>query len=217
MLQAMQEPAATSPSPATFGFASLLASLTASAAESTPAWGDDALADDVASLSYEQALRTHARLRSNQAGGTAPSQDNGCGDLRLQPSHPDPPNSAMEATVPPSGPDRNAAAEPSLALDSAVLEQSRRAASITIRLSKAESAQLRARAAQAGLSISAYLRSCIFEAETLRMQVREALAQFRSAPATDVTKATAMKRSFPPAWLSRFLSHWFSNPHGAHP
>jgi len=213
----MQEPAATSPSPATFGFASLLAALTPPASESTPAWGDDALADDIATLSYEQALRTHTRLRSNHAEGLLPRQDDEQGDLRRQPSLSDPANSAAAATVPSVRPDRNAAAEASVTLGSAVFEESRRAASITIRLSNAESAQLRARAAQAGLSISAYLRSCIFEAETLRAQVREALAQFRSVSAADVTRGAAITPSFLPAWLSRFLSHWFSNPHAAHP
>jgi len=217
MLQLMQEPAAASPSPAAFGFASLLASLTASSAESTPAWGDDALADDVATLSYEQALRTHARWRSDQSNSPAPSHANKRGDLCQQPSHPDRPDSAMEAAGPSSGPDRNPAAEPSVAFDSAILEESRRAASITIRLSRAESAQLRARAAQAGLSISAYLRSCIFEAEILRTQVREALAQFRSARTTDAARTTPMKSSFAPAWLSRLFSRWFSNPHAARP
>jgi hypothetical protein len=54
-------------------------------------------------------------------------------------------------------------------------------ASITIRLSEAECAQLRQRAAEAGLTVSAYLRSCTFEAESLRALVRETMAQLRAA------------------------------------
>jgi len=61
------------------------------------------------------------------------------------------------------------------------------------RLSQTECGQLRTRAAEAGLSISAYLRSCTFEAETLRSQVKEALAQLRtgepSGKARDVAQA----------------------------
>ena len=47
-------------------------------------------------------------------------------------------------------------------------------------MSEVESAQLRQRAAEAGLTISAYLRSCTFEAESLRAQVKETLAQLRA-------------------------------------
>jgi hypothetical protein len=53
--------------------------------------------------------------------------------------------------------------------------------SITIRMSKAECAQLHSRAAEAGLTVSAYLRSCTFEAESLRAMVKDAMAQLRSA------------------------------------
>jgi hypothetical protein len=47
-------------------------------------------------------------------------------------------------------------------------------------MSKAECAQLHKRAAEAGLTVSAYLRSCTFEAESLRAMVKDALAQLRS-------------------------------------
>ena len=66
---------------------------------------------------------------------------------------------------------------------SAAIEQDRKCASITIRVSKAECEQLKRRAADAGLSMSAYLRSCTFEAEALRAQVKEALAELRRANA----------------------------------
>jgi hypothetical protein len=61
----------------------------------------------------------------------------------------------------------------------------RKTASVTIRLSESEQVQLRDRAAEAKLSLSEYLRSCIFEAETLRAQVKEALAQMQTAGAEE--------------------------------
>ena len=61
------------------------------------------------------------------------------------------------------------------------LERNLKDASITIRMSKAECAQLHRRAAEAGLTVSAYLRSCTFEAESLRAMVKDTLAQLRSA------------------------------------
>jgi len=53
--------------------------------------------------------------------------------------------------------------------------------SITLRVSPDEAGQLRLRAREAGLTVSAYLRSCTFEAEALRAQVKEALAELRQA------------------------------------
>ena len=55
----------------------------------------------------------------------------------------------------------------------------RKSASITLRLTAAEDDQLRDRATEAGMSVSAYLRSCAFEVETLRAQVKEALARMK--------------------------------------
>ena len=65
----------------------------------------------------------------------------------------------------------------------------KKSASITIRISHAECEQLRKRAAAAGLSVSAYMRSCILEAETLRAQVREALAEIRAATPDELRPA----------------------------
>jgi predicted DNA binding CopG/RHH family protein len=88
-------------------------------------------------------------------------------------------------------PDCEQAADPALlSYESALRAQSagdptRKSASIHIRLSAAENAQLRQRAAEAGLTVSAYLRSCVLEAEMLRAQVKQALAQLRAAPAPE--------------------------------
>jgi citrate lyase subunit beta/citryl-CoA lyase len=76
-----------------------------------------------------------------------------------------------------TAPGCNEDAEPQIAHDSfTLIEGNKKCASITIRLSKTECDQLRKRAAQAGLTVSAYLRSCTFEAEALRAQVKDVLA-----------------------------------------
>ena len=76
MLNAMQQPASSSPAPTSPSFAGLLAALAAptqatgdspnkpsSANKTAFSWNDDGLADDVATLSYESALKAHARYR----------------------------------------------------------------------------------------------------------------------------------------------------------
>jgi hypothetical protein len=61
----MPESAQSLPPSTVAGFANLLSGLIASepAPKSSDPWNDDALAQDVATLSYEQALRSHARYR----------------------------------------------------------------------------------------------------------------------------------------------------------
>jgi hypothetical protein len=90
-------------------------------------------------------------------------------------------------------------------------------ASITIRLSEAECAQLRQRAAEAGLTISAYLRSCTFEAESLRALVRDTMAQLRQATnaaarptaASEAPRGSGLLKS----WLLQ-LSDWLAGLSG---
>ncbi len=76
----------------------------------------------------------------------------------------------------------------------------RKSASITIRMSHAECAQLRKRAAVANLSVSAYMRSCILEAEILRTQVREALAELRAVTPDEPQSATTSPKQSPRRW-----------------
>ena len=127
-------------------FASLLAPLT-DAAKADDSWDDAALAEDVADISYEQALRSVRRAGLNALAESSP---------------------APKAHAP-------------TPLPAPSIQKKRRTASITIRVSEAEQAQLHERAAAAKLSVSVYLRSCIFEAEALRAQVKEALAQMQAA------------------------------------
>ena len=134
-------------------------------------WSDE-LGDDVVTLSYERALRNHARQR--------PSDDF---DLRL-PAGADAPASGRVNTVPAAaGKNEAGAATQADTARRATPSCDLRTSSVTIRLSNAECMRLRQRAMEAGMTISAYLRSCVLEADDLRAQVKTALAEMRKAGA----------------------------------
>ncbi len=59
------------------------------------------------------------------------------------------------------------------------LQPDYRRAIISVRLNEEEFARLRQRAEESGISVSAYMRSCVLEAEHLRAQVKQALAAMR--------------------------------------
>jgi hypothetical protein len=155
-------------------FASLLESFTGPVKKPNEMWDDTALLDDVATISYEQALRSHRRVPPVEA--------------------------LLEDESPPV-----TAPTASQALPVA-RGNKRKSASITIRLTEAEEAQLHERAAAAQLSVSAYLRSCIFEAEALRTQVKQALAQMQAPPPISTSAAQADEP--PRKWHARFLSRF---------
>lgn len=194
MLQSMQQTAQTfgpsgggsslpgweaEPSPTSSNFASLLAALAKPEEETLPEWNDEGLADDVATLSYERALRTHARYRPSETD--------------RQPRRTAPALSAES---------RRQAARP--ANDKlADADRSPKSASITLRMSQAECAQLRERAAEAGLTVSAYLRSCAFEVESLRTQVKEALVKMRPAATADKVTTPTVSHS---SWFRRLMN-----------
>ena len=144
-------------------------------------WDDSALANDVATLTYEQALLA-----------TCPSR-------------------APETTVPVLHEQVRASESSSSAvhgLAHRTREKKQRSASITIRVTPEEQAQLHERASAAHLTVSAYLRSCIFEAESLRSQVKEALAKMQS-PQNDlhpiVEPLTGWRKLFLPIWSQNKL------------
>jgi hypothetical protein len=179
--------------------------------KAVPAWNDDDLADDVATLSYERALRTHARYRASTPTDQLPTGQPLTDQSPTQAADPEPfslekpsslekPFSLEEflsevgAAAPQAAARPAAKLKPRGNLDSAANqstepnrapttcgERNLKEASVTIRMSKAECAQLHRRADEAGLTVSAYLRSCTFEAESLREMVKETLAQLRSA------------------------------------
>lgn len=187
----MQQPTASSPSPTSPSFAGLLAALAApaqtadalankpspSAKRTAITWNDDDLADDVATLSYESALKAHARYRPTDQSLTQLPNPVPFSFDEVPATAPQP--ASRIAAYPAS----RAAVNPEPAsnrLPPARLERNLKDASITIRMSQAECAQLHQRAAEAGLSVSAYLRSCTFEAESLRAMVKDTMAQLRS-------------------------------------
>ena len=131
-------------------FAGILASV-AGPQNGETSWNDDQLAEDVATIGYERALRAHARVRPGDS------------DREAVPG--------LATSVASGPPDR----DPGSHL------RSLKKSSITIRLSETDCAQLRTRATEAGLSVSAYLRSCTLEVESLRAQVKEALVELRNS------------------------------------
>jgi hypothetical protein len=145
------------PSVANISFAELLAAEAAPPSREAP-WNDEGLAEDVATISYERALRTHSRVRP-ASSGAEPAPE---ALLTLD-----------EAAAGSSA--ESEAAAGNKPLPAAPLKK----ASITIRLSEPECEQLRQRAAEAGLSVSAYLRSCTLEVESLRAEVKQTLAELR--------------------------------------
>jgi hypothetical protein len=170
-------------------FAGFLSALASPAPSSRiGSWNDDALADDVATLSYESALKAHSRYKPAPEPLSNPSS--ACVPERVSPATGGLfPTAARQPQPPAAG---------SCDLKSA---------SITIRMSQAECAQLRQRAAEAGMTISAYLRSCTFEAEALRGQVKQALAQLRAAAsANEKQPAPAPDRPTRFGWLPRIFA-----------
>ena len=172
MLRTMQESAGAQPSLTSSDFAGLLAALTASNPadqEEAPQWNLSALDEDVVSLSHERALRARAEYLRAEAGSDG------------SPANPDAAASAGATAEAPRG---RAEADAATAANwGGQTDRDRRTSSITIRLSKAECAQIHRRAAEAGLTVSAFLRSCVLEAEALRTQVKQALAELKAESA----------------------------------
>jgi predicted DNA binding CopG/RHH family protein len=136
-------------------------------------WPSSELGEGVASLTYEQALRTHARYRPSGRDNLPPPQTAGTAASPAAFTKPAFPTVAE----PPHIEDRPAKAGDA---PSASAARDVRSASVTIRLSQPECARLHRRAAEAGLTVSAYLRSCVLEAESLRTQVKNALAEIKA-------------------------------------
>jgi hypothetical protein len=199
----MQQTAQSAPSPSTF--AGFLAALAEPEKKPELSWTDDALEDDIATLSYEHALRAHARYRSSDVPDLSLAQP--VDSDRYPASVPFPEAPAVHPQTPPAP-----RADIGTISGFTPLERNLKCASITIRLSQAECAQLRQRAAEAGLTVSAYLRSCTFEAESLRALVKDTMAQLRSA--TSAGKQPVLPPSRP-SWFQRlvqFLAPWHGSP-----
>ncbi|HWE85390.1 MAG TPA: hypothetical protein VG267_10630 [Terracidiphilus sp.] len=177
----MASPAVATPPRTSRTFAGMLEEYAAPAkfppARDLDGLGIDGLEDDVATLTYEHALKAHARYRPEpdpvplrKVSSPLPEQ------IPLIPREP---------------------AQAAAQLHAQAASAPRKSASVTVRLTAEEDKQLRARAAEAGLTISAYLRSCAFEVESLRAQVKEAVAR--------MSEAEQQPTARPPSWLSRLF------------
>jgi hypothetical protein len=213
----MQQSVESAPPLSPSSFANLLAALAAPtppAASREPAWNDEGLEDDVATLSYERALRAHARYRTGNLSDRSLIESANPGSEPID-SYETISAAALPADSSSAHAESRATNNPSTALDRKL-----KSASITIRMSTAECEQLRKRAAEAGLTVSAYLRSCTFEAESLRALVKETLAQLQPEAQKRKQAASARpRRSWPChscfTWLLRLLPHWQANQHVA--
>lgn len=164
-------------------FAGLIAALAAPKTQAPHSGFDDlldGLEDDVATISYERALQAHGRYKPADP-------------FRLSQDKPD---SVAPPSLPPDPVASRAAAEPKPAPATAEQdpEAARKRASVTLRMSRGDCARLQKLAAEAGMTVSAYLRFCAFEVESLRAQVKTALAEMR-----------APHKEPPPAFSARWL------------
>jgi hypothetical protein len=185
------------------GFAGLLASLTVTEQPPELAWSGDGLEDDVANVSYEGALKSQ-RLDSWDGEGLAPERiaagaKTGTGAAMGV-------GERFPAETADFGFDARSAGAPCrLTITEAELPRVRpnfgsgkqKRVRVTIRLTDTEYAQIRARCDEAGLSVSAYLRTCIEEIDGLRAQVKDTLAQLRGASANTAEPAGCV--AIPPA------------------
>lgn len=81
-----------------------------------------------------------------------------------------------------------------------------RQVAISIRLAPAERALIKTRAAEAGISASAYIRQCALEVEQLRAQVQQAISAMEGRPSAPVVQDSAPSSGF----LSRFARKLFA-------
>jgi hypothetical protein len=225
----MQQSDANTTSVNSASFATLLASLAAPAKKPSSGWSNEGLEDDVATLSYEHALRAHARYRPETTPATLDDQS-----LTQAPD----PVSSYQRTAEPQVSTTTEEARPAYAGSPAFnpaaaessfgkshsyggsrrmatrMERNLLRASVTIRMSEAECEQLHRRAAEAGVTVSSYLRSCTFEAEALRAQVKETLAQLRAVTQPMKTAAVPAERASRPGfWRRLWIRLWRKGPH----
>ncbi len=235
MLQAMQQAAETSPSPTAANFAGLLAALTSPAPKAAPSdrsssqgrktgapsdgsslqgwktspdWNDDGLEDDVATLSYERALRTHARYRASNSDDRSLTQPAAAPVDSYETLPAEAFATAPKAKSNAADAGGRIAEQDAVRKTPALFEKNLKSASITIRVSKEECEQLHQRAAEAGLTVSAYLRSCTFEAESLRALVKDTMAQLKPVTSAATQAAPVEAQRGKSRWMARMFTPW---------
>ena len=202
MLRCMQQPGQSQPSPASQSFAGLLATLASpprEEADPATGWNEGDLGEDVVTLSYERALNAHARYRPADSSDWSVPQPRQTEAAGAQEAAARPATQVDEGLTPLAGD-----------LPQVANDRDLRSVSVTIRLSKGECTRLHRRAAEAGVTISAYMRSCTFEAEALRAQVKEALAELKAAASKEKPVAPAKERRSWFGWLARLLTRRYS-------
>jgi predicted DNA binding CopG/RHH family protein len=175
------------------------------------AWHEDGLADDVATLSYERALRAHARYKPLEPADRMLTQPMPAEVMRFceaLPGEVDAESRETTAEVAAHLKAQPVKAELERKLDlSTAVDRDLKCASVTIRMSKAECVQLHRRAAEAGLTVSAYMRSCTFETESLRALVKDTLAQLKTGTPPEVQPVKTPPRRRWRQWLDLFRPH----------
>lgn len=185
-------------------FAGMLAkaSMPERSARSWLAGDDFAINEEIVPLSYEQALKKHARrssvsqtseridrVASLLAETLAEKREQTAAEARKSAANlPAEYGSVSEIEWPILEVQeyQEAKSTPAPVAASLIRPSETKAVSITLRMSREEANQVHKRAADAGLTTSAYIRSCVCEAEVLRAQVKSALQEMRQASAQKV-------------------------------
>lgn len=202
------------------------------------------LPDGVRELSYQEALessrnRWQARIRSSgreESGSEAPATTAELGPPQTSEDAAFPRDKLALSGVPdtlsgssahiseaPHKPRFNAVlaealpAEPdpdALALVWPVSPKSERQVSMSLRVAASEQALIKARAAEAGLSVSAYLRQCALEVEKLRAQVHNTLAllEHGSQPVRSFTVGPSQTPATTVGFFARLCQRLFGGP-----
>jgi predicted DNA binding CopG/RHH family protein len=197
-LDAMQTFAESSGAPTEASFTAMFSALTSRPPAQNAQDTEGPFQDDVVSLSYEQALRSATRNRPSSF--VTPRADSPVDSIvQREPAVQDPVRSQQPASH------RHASRS-----------KAPKSSSVTIRLDEAEGKELRARAAEAGLTVSAYLRSCIFEVDDLRTQVKQTLAQMRTAPTPSASVPAIPLQAPSTGWRDRIFPRWTMHRTAAH-
>lgn len=173
-------------------FAGVLADVAVPEKKFLPARDLEGLEDDVVCVSYEQALRSRNYASPGKRAGWAVAS-------RVETK------AEADRDLAAPQPDRRGA-ESVIAADCTSKPASRKSASVTVRLSQDESERLHQRAEEAGMTVSAYLRSCAFEVEALRAEVKATLTRLRSENAATPADDTRGAASRGTDWWHGLLS-----------
>jgi hypothetical protein len=144
-------------------------------------------------LSYEKALRVNTRLTTLLESPAASLNPK----ARFDPFMPEVAAGPAESKLLPRTPRESQPQRQS---------QDQKTRTISVRLNEQESEILHIRAAESGMTVSAYLRSCVLEADQLRAQVKQALAELGSRKTQAELPVPSPLPERRPGFFSRLLS-----------